>query len=110
MKKIVCVVLCACCFLVIAGCLQDETAEKWDRRPMIMVEGEIYMDTGKQMTAEMDDSAFLGTITSSVDGTEMPTQNGESNFGCEGAQYAFYEDGLVVMLQDKWVFFEKDKE
>jgi hypothetical protein len=86
----------------------DETSEKWDRRPMIMVDGQIYMDTGKQMAIEIDDSAILGTITSSVDGTEKPAKNGESNFGCEGAQYAFYDGGLVVMLQNEWVFFARE--
>ena len=37
-----------------------------------MVDGVIYLDTGKQMAVEMEESAFLGTITSSVDGSEMP--------------------------------------
>lgn len=87
-----------------------QTIEKWDRRPMVMVEGAIYMDTGEQMTIEIDDSAISGTITSSKDGSETPEKNGQSNFGCEGAQYAFYEEGLVVMLQNKWIFFEKEKD
>ena len=75
-----------------------------------MVEDGIYMDTGKQIAVEIDDSAILGSITSSVDAKEMPTQNGESNFGSEGAPYAFYDDGLVVMLQNEWFFFEKGNE
>lgn len=86
----------------------SDVIEKWDRRPMIMVEGQIYMDTGKQIEVKIDASAILGTITSSVDGTQKPTQNGESNFGCEDAPYAYYNDGLVVLLEDRWTYFEKE--
>ncbi len=75
-----------------------------------MVEGDIYLDTGKQMPVEMEDAAILGTITSSVEGSETPKQNGQSNFGCEGAPYAFLDDGLAVLLENEWVFFEKEKE
>jgi hypothetical protein len=109
MKKVLCTILFACCFLIIAGCSQDGAGEISDRRPMIMVEDGIYMDTGKQIAIEIDDSAILGSITSSIDAREIPTQNGESNFGSEGAPYAFYDDGLVVMLQNEWFFFEKEK-
>ncbi len=72
---------------------------------MVMVNERIYMDTGKEITVEIDESAITGTITSSVKSTEIPVQNGESNFGNEGAQYALYDDSLVVLLQNKWIFF-----
>jgi beta-lactamase regulating signal transducer with metallopeptidase domain len=97
--------------VLIVGFAMDrvsEVIEKWDRRPMIMVEGQIYMDTGKQIEAKIDASTVIGAITSSIDGTQKPTQNGESNFGCEGARYAFYNDGLAVLLEDKWMYFEKE--
>jgi hypothetical protein len=110
MKKVLCAVVLACCFLMTAGCSPNEPAEKWDRRPMVMVEGVIYMDTGKEMVVEIEDSAILGTIASSVEGSEMPAQNGQSNFGCEGASYAYLDDGLVVLLENEWVFFEKETE
>ena len=107
--KMLCAAALACCLIGLIGCSPAEPAEKWDRRPMIMVDGVIYLDTGKQMPVEMEESAFLGTITSSVDGSEMPTQNGESNFGCEGAPYAYLDDGLAVLLDNEWVFFEKEQ-
>lgn len=75
---------------------------------MLMVEGEIYLDTGKQMPVEIVESAILGVISSSVDGSEKPEQDGESNFGCEGAPYAYLDDGLAVLLDNEWVFFEKE--
>ncbi len=97
--------------VLIVGFAMDkagDTVEKWDRRPMIMVEGQIYMDTGKQIETEIDPSAILGEITSSVGSTEKPAQNGESNFGCEGASYAHYRGSLVVFLDNKWMYFEKE--
>jgi len=39
---------------VFTGCIQDNSVSeggepsKWDRRPMVMVNGEIYLDTGKE--------------------------------------------------------------
>ncbi len=101
--------LAAIVIILMAGCTQSEPAEKWDRRPMLMVEGTIYLDTGKQMPVEIVDSAILGVIASSVDSSEMPAQNGESNFGCEGAPYAYLDDGLAVLLNNEWVFFEKEQ-
>ena len=109
MKKVLCAVVAACCFLMMAGCAQNEPVEKWDRRPMLMVEGEIYLDTGKQMPVEIAKEAIIGTITSSVEGSEKPAKNGESNFGCEGAPYAYLDDGVAVLLDNEWTFFEKDE-
>ena len=110
LTKTLCAAALVCCLTMLIGCSPAEPDEKWDRRPMIMVDGVIYLDTGKEMAVEMEESAFLGTITSSVDGSEMPTQNGESNFGGEGAPYAYLDEGLVVLLNHEWVFFEKEQQ
>ena len=108
MKKFLALILCTFGFLGIVGCALNGTEEGLsDRRPMIMVNDKIYMDTGKEILVGIDDTKVLGTITSSVKSTEMSAQNGESNFGCEGVQYVFYDEGIVVLLQDKWVFFEE---
>lgn len=110
MKKFFVLILCIFYLFGIAGCFVNEKEESlYDRRPMIMVNDKIYMDTGNEIPVEIDASAILGTITSSVKNTEIPTQNGESNFGNVGAQYAFYREGLVVLLQNEWIFFEEDK-
>lgn len=78
------------------------------RRPMIMVNNKIYMDTGREILVEINDNKALGAITSSVKSTEIPAHNGESNFGKEGAQYAFYNESLVVLLENKWILFEEE--
>jgi hypothetical protein len=110
MKKILCSVLILFLITTISACGNKEVKEKmlWDRIPMIMVEGHLYLDTGKKMLVEIDDSAIIGTITSEVDGSEIPTQNGQSNFGCVGAEYAYCDDGIVVMINNEWQFFRKE--
>lgn len=77
-----------------------------DRRPMIMVNGVVYLDTGKVVTYPY--SVIHGEITSSVDQSEKPTEDGQSNFGNIGASYAYFEDGIVVFMDDGAVFFEKE--
>ena len=77
-----------------------------DLRPMIFAGGAVYMDTGRSVPAEIDGSAILGTITSAVSGDEYPTEEGQSNFGCEGSRYALFEVGIVVELGGEWFYFE----
>ncbi|MDE5415256.1 hypothetical protein [Alkalihalobacterium chitinilyticum] len=111
MKKFFALILCTFYLLGIFGCSHNEKEESLsDRRPMIMVNERIYMDTGKEIPLEIGDHAISGVITSSVKSTEKPAQNGESNFGYEGAQYALYDEGLVVLIQEKWIFFKEDIE
>ena len=107
-KQIVSLLLAVCCFTGITGCAKADEPEFSYRRPMLMVEDAIYMDTGREVSNSSDEIEILGTITSSVSATEIPTENSVSNFGNEGAEYAYYDDGLVVNLKDKWIFFEKE--
>jgi len=79
-----------------------------DRRPMIMVNGELYLDTGKEVSVEIDESAIIGEINSSVVQSEKPTENDQSNFGLIGAKYAHFDDNIVVRINNKWVIFEKE--
>ena len=79
-----------------------------DRRPMIMVNGDLYLDTGKEVSVEIDDSAIIGEIGSSVDQSEKPIEEGQTNFGNIGAKYAHFEDNIVVLLNNEWVLFEKE--
>ncbi len=112
MKKLaVLITALACVTALLAGCgTEPEEETTWDRRPMVMAGGQLYLDTGRQVAAEIDSSAILGTVTSQVDGSEVPAEDGQSNFGCMGAEYAYYEDGLVVKINNEWQFFEKDTE
>lgn len=80
---------------------------QWDRIPMLMVDGELYLDTGKETPIDAVDS-ISGEIVSTVDGTEKPTENGQSNFGCVGSRYVLQDDCAVVNIDDTWIIFEKE--
>ena len=95
-------------FLLKENDTHSEEPTLYDLRPMVMVDGVIFMDTGKELAVEIDPSAILGEITSSVTGDKRPTEDGQSNFECIGSQYAYYEDGLVVLINHEWYLFERD--
>ncbi len=86
---------------------QTEADHEWDRIPMVMVNDKLYYDTGRESTIEMRCGNMDGEITSSVDGTQIPTQNNESNFGSGfGFQYGSEEDTIEVYMNEKWIVFE----
>jgi len=78
------------------------------RRPMVMVDGELYYDTGKESTIEARCGVMDGEITSSVDASEKPTENNQSNFG-SGYGYQFGPEGTIeIRMEDgKWYVYEK---
>lgn len=88
--------------------LFDIKASLSDRRPMVMVNGMLYLDTGKHVPVEINDSAIIGEIRSSVDLSEKPTEEGQTNFGSIGSKYAYYEENIVIFINNKWVLFERD--
>ena len=97
--------------LMLGGCsaggdrvTQEET--QWDKIPMVMVDGDLYYDTGKESTGPEDKETADGEITSTVDGSETPTENDQSNFG-EGFAYRRIADGtLEIFMNEKWMVFE----
>lgn len=87
-----------------------EESEQWDLIPMVMINGEIYMDTGHKSTVEVRCGMMDGEITSTVDGTEQPTQDNESNFGTGyGYQYGSREGTIEIYMNEKWWIFATDK-
>ena len=94
--------------LLLAGCGQAEPSgtELHDRRPMVMVNGQLYLDTGKEILEEIAEEEILGEIVSSVPQTEIPSQEGQSNFGCEGSPYASYEEDIALCIDGTWYWFE----
>ncbi|MDD4834296.1 MAG: M56 family metallopeptidase [Lutispora sp.] len=79
-----------------------------DLRPMIKVGDMLFLDTNKEISIEIGDSDIIGEVVSSVNQHEKPVENGQTNFGSIGSKYAYYDDGLVVLLKNKWIFFEKE--
>ena len=66
--------------------------------PCVMVDGVIYKDTG--YVASMPGCGTMdGEITSTVDGTELPAENNQSNFG-SGYQYQRSSEGQLIVVMD----------
>ncbi len=80
--------------------------EQWAMIPMVMVDGKLYLDTGMESSVEARCGVMDGEITSSVDGTKKPTQDGESNFGIGyGYQYGPQEGTIEIFMNEKWWVF-----
>ena len=86
--------------------VERAAGQVWDKIPMIMVDGKLYYDTGRESTVTARCGMMDGEINSSVDGEETPAENNQSNFGYGyGYQYGA-DDTLEVFIDDKWIVFE----
>lgn len=85
---------------------QAKTDAMWDKIPMVMVNDKLYYDTGKESSVEGRCGNMDGQITSTVDGTETPTENNQSNFGTGfGYQYGSEENTIEIFMNEKWIVF-----
>ena len=79
---------------------------KYDIIPMILVDGKYYYDTGRTSSRTDRSNEMDGEITSTVDGSEKPMENNQSNFG-SGYPYQLGEDDTIeVYMNGKWEIFE----
>lgn len=87
----------------------EEVSEaKWDLIPMVMVDGTLYLDTGKTSDA-LRCGVMDGEITSTVEGWERPNQNDQSNFGAGyGYQYGAKDTVEIFMNDEWWIFATKE--
>lgn len=82
-----------------------EAADMWDRIPMVKINDKLYYDTGAESTAEGRCGNMDGQITSTVDGSEIPMENNQSNFGSGfGYQYGA-DDTIEIYMNEKWIVF-----
>ena len=87
-----------------------EEAESWDLIPMVMVEGVLYLDTGKESTAMARCGMMDGEITSEVSGNEEPSMDDQSNFGTGyGYQYGAIEGTIEIFMNEKWWIFATEE-
>ena len=88
----------------------SDSSEAWDRIPMVMVNGELYLDTGKESTVMARCGMMDGEITSQVDGSKVPTMDNQSNFGIGyGYQYGPVEGTIEIFMNDKWWVFATEE-
>ena len=97
--------------LLLSGCASESAPEVPNTMPpSVMIDGQLYQTTGKQMPVEVDPSAIAGSIAEIIPGSELPSKDLQSNCGEVGMNYAFVEDGLVVLLANEWTLFEPVKQ
>lgn len=95
------------------GVLLDELLESGepvlnDRIPMVMADGAMYYDTGRESTVTGRCGVMDGEITAAVERTEVPSENNQSNFGAGyGYQWGTEEGTLEVCIDGKWMVFKR---
>lgn len=88
----------------------SDSSGEWDRIPMVMVNGELYLDTGKESTVIARCGNMDGEITSQVDGSKAPTMDNQSNFGTGyGYQYGPIEGTIEINMNGKWWIFATEE-
>lgn len=88
---------------------QSSTEIPGDRIPMVMVDGLLYYDTGKESTIEARCGMMDGEITSTVDASEIPTEDNQSNFGVGfGYQYGINNSIEIQMKDGTWYVFQRE--
>ena len=89
---------------------REEADAMYDRIPMVRVNDKLYYDTGRESTISGRCGNIDGEITSTVDGTEIPTEDNQSNFGSGfGYQYGA-DDTIEIYMNEKWFIFEYREE
>jgi len=76
------------------------------RQPSIMVNDTYYFITGLSVSVEINEDGYLGRVISETPLSDIPLENGQSNFATEGTPYAAYEDGIIVLINGRWILFE----
>lgn len=81
-----------------------------DRIPMVMVDGKLYYDTGKESTLSARCGTMDGEITTTVDTAQIPAQDNQSNFGT-GYGYQYTGENMIeLFINNKWIVFEYREE
>ena len=85
---------------------QDRVAPA-DLPPLVMVDGQLYQDTGRESTLTGRCGVLDGEITSAVPSQEVPFEDNQSNFGTGfGYQIGPEPDTIEVYLNETWMVFE----
>lgn len=88
----------------------EEDFSLGDRIPMVMIDDTLYLDTGEESTLTVRCGMMDGEITSAVDASEIPSENGQSNFG-SGYGWQYGEgDTIEILIDEKWMVFEAQED
>ena len=116
MKKILSILLLILMLFSAVGCAEekpDEPAKEkmtWDRIPAVMVGDVLYITTGRESAAEGRCGTWDGEIMSECSGSELPTENDQSNFGTGyGYQRGEREATVEVLVDGRWIVFATEE-
>lgn len=117
MKRFTVFVLALAGILSLVGCSsaqKDDASgaeeQVWDLIPMVMVDGELYLTTGYSNSDVLESETPDGEITSSVDGSERPTVDDQSNFGeGYGYRYGDTEGTVEIYMNHKWWIYATEE-
>lgn len=76
--------------------------------PMVMVDGVLYH--GSRITEETPDAQPDGWLTELIGYHEVPTEDGQANFGSEEAPYWYLAEGLCVKIKNEYYVFLEEQE
>ncbi len=79
-----------------------------DSTLIIKVNDEYYYSNGEESEIYGRCGVMDGKITSTVEQTEFPEKNNQSNFGTDYG-YQYINNTIEVNLDGKWIVFQKDK-
>ena len=108
---IIAVVLCALFAIFFLTDLTGSAAipaeeVEWAEIPAVMVDGVLYVTAGERPTPVIGEYVLDGEITSVVSGSELPTENDQSNFGTGyGYRYGAMEGTLDVLINGEWELY-----
>lgn len=117
MKKSLNILMATMMLLLLVSCNESESNQNnntdtaSNTEDLFMVNNKLYYGTDE--IGPMGDSGSVeGEIISSVENTETPSRNAESNFGCIGNPYTYdFGDSwiMVLMGDDEYhIFYEKN--
>ena len=113
MKKVIVIILIMLLAFGLAACSVEPAPEAEAPNamiPMVLVDDVIYMTTGFESTATERRPGFDGEITSTVSGSERPTENDQSNFGTGyGYQFGETEGTIELNIDGKWWIYATEE-
>ena len=99
------IISCIILLYGVGGCgmkKPDHPATPNAQPPSIMVNN----TTGIAKSIEIDEAEYLGRISSVVNISQLPTENGQANIPFENAPYVKHEECIVVLMGEEWILFE----
>ena len=85
----------------------EELPETEELPEAISTEEDLWINTREEVIVVIEEVEITGEITSTVSRFEWPRENDQANFEIEGSKYAYYEDSIILKIEDKWILFSR---